>query len=214
MSRRSAIMMILSLGIGTFLVALPTWVTGSTPSVLGPLEHLDVTGSAAAPGVTAAGLAFLAAGIATGLVGRVGRWVVLGVVGIASLIVVGSSITVVRDPQGPLLSAAASRTGIAQLAEGPHLSVWPWVGIGLGAVSLLLTAWLVRSSGTWLATSRRHERGGTVAPEFLSSSDQGPSPREVESPETIGGAGPHEPPKPPADPTDLWDAQTRGDVDE
>lgn len=197
MSRRSAVLTILLLGGLVLLSAVPTWISGSTVSALGPQIDLDVPGTQAAPGVMAAGLALLASGVACGLVGRLGRWIVVLVVLLASVVVVGSVIGAVVNPRGPALAAAAEQTGVASLLTEPGVTGWPWAALVLGVAGAALSTGIGRGSKTWRVTSSRHERVQTRV--------QGNSAAAVDSAPDADSDQ--------ADLADLWDAQTRGDAD-
>lgn len=197
MSRRSAVLTILLLGGVVLLSAVPTWISGTTISALGPQIDLDVPGTQAAPGVMAAGLALLASGVACGLVGRLGRWIVVLVVVLASVVIVGSAIGAVVNPRGPALAAAAEETGVASLLTEPGVTVWPWVALVLGVAGVALSTGIGRGSKTWRITSSRHERVQT----------------RVQSSSTVAVEGSSNMDSDQADLADLWDAQTRGDAD-
>lgn len=73
MTRRRTVLATLVLGGLVLAVSAGTWITGTAQSGLGGPQSLTVAGNDAAPGVAAAALALLAAGVAAGLVGRAGR---------------------------------------------------------------------------------------------------------------------------------------------
>lgn len=201
MTRKSAVLATLLFGGVVLLSAIPVWVQASTVSALGPQLAVEVEGSRAAPGVLAAGLAVLAAGIAGGLVGRFGRWIVIAVLLLASGIVLGSGVAVVLNPRTSALAAAAEKTGVAQLTADPTLTVWPWVALAIGVVGLLLCLALVRTSANWATASKRHERDA-AATQAVTSADN----RDVSEGLAQQEAN-------PADFAEVWDAQTRGEQD-
>ena len=180
LSRRSGILLILVLGGLILLSSVPTWVSARATSALGANVDLAVTGGDAAAGVGAAGLAIAAAGIATGLVGRGGRWVIAIVLGLSGLVVCGSAWTVI------------DLTGVSEITGGADLSVMPWLALILGACGLGLAILIALRSGTWAASSRRHERGAA------SPAPSSPADALARDEDNV-------------DPSDLWDAQTRGE---
>ena len=192
LSRRSGILLILVLGGLILLSSVPTWVSARATSALGANVDLAVTGSDAAAGVGAAGLAIAAAGIATGLVGRGGRWVIAIVLGLSGLVVCGSAWTVIDNPTAPALAAAGRLTGVSEITGGADLSVMPWLALILGACGLGLAILIALRSGTWAASSRRHERGAA------SPAPSSPADALARDEDNV-------------DPSDLWDAQTRGE---
>ena len=192
LSRRAGILLILLLGALVLLSSVPTWVSAQATSALGGSVDLAVTGADAAAGVGAAGLAIVAAAIATGLVGRGGRWVIAIVLGLSSLVVCGSAWTVIQDPTSSAVSAAGRLTGVPEILGSADLTLMPWFALMLGVIGLYLAFLISVRSGAWAASSRRHERTGAV---------QAPSSAEENAPAR----------EEPLDHTDLWDAQTRGD---
>ncbi len=197
MTRKAAVFSTLLFGGLILLSALPIWVRGEAVSALGPRLAIDVAGSQAAPGVLGVGLAILAAGVAGGLVGRLGRWIVMAVILLGSGITVGSSMGVIIDPSRPTLAAAARETGVAQLSTDPTLTWWPWIALLLGAAGIVLCVALFRSPATWSKVSRRHERAEATEPNRSDAESGGSQKLEADS----------------VDLAEVWDAQTRGDQD-
>ncbi|MCU1431484.1 MAG: Trp biosynthesis-associated rane protein, partial [Actinotalea sp.] len=72
--RRASVLGALVLAGGVLLTTSGAWVRSTTTTPVDADVVLAVTGSAAAPGVTAGALVVVAAALALALVGRWGRW--------------------------------------------------------------------------------------------------------------------------------------------
>ncbi|MFI2752308.1 Trp biosynthesis-associated membrane protein [Cellulomonas sp. P22] len=184
---RVALLLALLAGL-TALGAVPVWLRTQGTSALEGQVPVDVTGTQAAPGVIAAAVVLLAAAAAVGLVGRIGRWVVVGVVAAAGGVVVWSTLDVVSAPEPAAEVVAAAVTGVGALAAPVTLTAWPWVVLAIGLVDLLAAGVVVRSSRRWPRPTRRHT---TVA--------------------AGAGAGAETALPGPDDDQAAWDALTRGD---
>lgn len=189
------------------LTALPGWVTatGASP-VVGEVD-LVVGGAAAAPGLVAAALVLLAAAGALGLVGRAGRWVVVGVVAGAGALVVASALSARSGAGASAERAAAETTGVSSLTDGPHVAAWPWVAAALGLLVVVAAVGLARASAAWSAPSDRHERatsgtpGATATTGAVPPAADAPRPARADEPGAAGGV----------DERSTWDALSRGD---
>lgn len=152
MTRQSAVLAALVVGLATAAVAAGTWVTGTAPGGLGQ-EALAVSGTTAAPAVVAGGLVTAAAGLALSLGGRGVRVVTAAVLAGAGLLVGWSAVAVLRDPVPAAQGAAREAVGTA-VAEDVATTWLPWLAVGLAAATLALA---VVALGRWQQTSRRHE---------------------------------------------------------
>ncbi|WP_444661919.1 Trp biosynthesis-associated membrane protein [Cellulomonas sp. CW35] len=181
---RAAVLLLLAAAL-TGLTALVPWLTVETVTVLGEPRTVTVAGSSAAPSLVAVTLVLLAAAGAAALVGRAGRWVVVGVVALAGALVVVDGVGVLRSPGSAAAPSVADELGVERVVEDVAVSAWPWVAVVVGVLVVLLAVWLARASASW-AVGRRHEGASTTVP--------------------AGGAAPA-----PLDERDQWDALTRGD---
>ncbi|WP_258726928.1 Trp biosynthesis-associated membrane protein [Cellulomonas sp. NS3] len=167
--------------------SVPVWLRATGSSAVRGEVDVPVTGTQAAPAVLAAAVALLAAAAAVGLVGRVGRWVVAGVVAAAGATVVVSALTVLGDPQGAARTVVAAVTGVGALAGPATPTPWPVVAVVVGVLDLLAAAVVVVSSRRWAAPTARY---GTAE---------------------ARGRGTAAPPPGPDDDRSAWDALSRGD---
>jgi hypothetical protein len=204
------------------LTALPAWIRAVGTSPVTGEVAVVVRGTVAAPGLVAAALVLLAAAGALGLVGRVGRWVVVAIVAAAGALVTASALGARSGSEAVATRAVAEATGVSSLTGSVQVAAWPWVAAGLGVLVLLAAVGLARASGRWPAPSDRHERQpGASAP--AGNPDPGTAPggpgrtgdagrtaaegtSGAPSPTARGAAVPE-----PADERGTWDALSRGD---
>ncbi|WP_265521072.1 Trp biosynthesis-associated membrane protein [Oerskovia flava] len=159
MTRARSVLLLLALGLAALGAAAPTWLTTSGASVLDPDVAVTLTGTDAAPGVAAGALVLAAAALALGLVGRVGRWVVLAVAAASGVVVGGSAVSFLLDPDGPARSAVAQVTGVTEATGPVEVTVFPVLAAALGAVVVLAVVAVALASRRWTQGSARHERG-------------------------------------------------------
>ena len=159
---RAAGLLLLLAGL-TALVAVPTWFTTTGTTALQGTVTVQAAGSQVAPAILAAAVAILAAVAAVGLVGRAGRWVVAAVVVACGVLVVGTTLGVLGDPEAAVIPVVAAETGVGKLAGPVTTSVWPWLAVAVGVLDVLAGEWLVVASRAWSGPSRRHENVADAA---------------------------------------------------
>ncbi|OLT55201.1 Trp biosynthesis-associated membrane protein [Cellulosimicrobium sp. CUA-896] len=191
-SRRTAVWLLLLLGGATLAVAAPTWATTTGATALDPVVDVAVSGTTAAPGVGAAALVVVASALALGLVGRVGRWVVLAVAALSGAVATAAALAVALDPAPSARSAVAEATGVTELTSPVSLTPAPWAAAVLGVLVVLAVVWVAAGSRTWVRASSRHERGAGAAAEPASTTTDGGAPDGI-------------------DDHDAWDALSRGE---
>lgn len=194
-SRRAAIWLLLLLGGATLAASAVTWSTTTGATALDPVVEVVVSGTAAAPGVGAAALVLVASALALGLVGRVGRWVVLAVAAASGVVTTAAALGVALDPEPSARSAVADATGVTELTAPVVLTPAPWVAAALGVLTVLAVVWIAVGSRGWQQASTRHERDGSPAPSAAAAGD-GAAPGAQDE-----GLTDH----------DAWDALSRGE---
>jgi len=155
LSRGRAVVLLLVLGVVAMGLSLLPWARATVPTVLGE-QTVTVAGSDAAPATTAAGLALLATGLALALGGR---WVIRLAAAAAAalgLVLGGSALQVLLDPEPRVLSAAGEASGVRQIAGSVSITPWPYLVLVLGALVLVAAVLVARVPVT--AASRRFER--------------------------------------------------------
>lgn len=158
------------------LTALPVWVTAAGTSPLADEVTVSIRGTAAAPGLVAAALVLLAAAAAVGLVGRVGRWVVVVVVVAAGGLVVGSGLGGRSGADATAKRAAADATGVSSLTGPPQVAVWPLAAVAVGVLIVAVAVGLARASGRWAAPTSRHDRPGAGSVDSVDTPAVGAAP--------------------------------------
>jgi hypothetical protein len=180
--RRRAILVVLALALAAPASGVPVWMRTSGSTALQGIVPVQVTGTQAAPAVPAAALVLLAAGIAIGLAGRLGRWVVVGAVVLSGLLQAAAAAAALADPAPTARTVVAAETGVELLASPVRLTPWPWIALVVGVLVVLAGVWLGVTSRRWARPSDRHD----VAPGGTSTTP------------------------PPDDDQAAWDALTRG----
>jgi hypothetical protein len=170
-SRGRAVATLLLLGGAVFAVTAPVWLRTSVATALEPEVLVEVTGTTAAPAVTAAAFVTLACALASTLAGRVARRVALAVAVLAGLTVVGGTAGVLLDVEGPAVAGAADAAGVTALVAPVTVTVWPWAALVVGAGVVVVGVLALIGSGAWPAPGGRHERAGAQEREVPSEPD-------------------------------------------
>jgi hypothetical protein len=155
--RRRAILVVMALALAALLSGVPVWMRTSGSTALQGVVPVQVTGTQAAPAVPAAALVLLAAGIAIGLAGRLGRWVVVGAVVLSGLLQAASAAAALADPSPAARTVVAAETGVELLASPVRLTAWPWIALVVGVLVVLAGVWLGVTSRRWARPSDRHD---------------------------------------------------------
>ncbi|GAA3221456.1 Trp biosynthesis-associated membrane protein [Oerskovia jenensis] len=219
LARRSSILLLLLLGGGALAAAAPTWLRTSGATPLDPDVLVQVAGTTAAPGVGAGALVVVASALALGLVGRIGRWLVLLVTAASGVVVAASAAAVLRDPTQAARTAVAEATGVTDMTSDIVLTPWSYVACAVGVLVVLVALWAAVSSPSWVRVSTRHE---IVRPEAApSAAPHGGSakvPAEATSPATgtstatvAGTDAGVDPGDEGPDEQETWDSLTRGE---
>ncbi|MFE4463944.1 Trp biosynthesis-associated membrane protein [Oerskovia sp. NPDC056781] len=223
LARRSAILLLLVLGGGALAAAAPTWLRTSGATPLDPDVLVQVTGTSAAPGVGAGALVVVASALALGLVGRIGRWLVLLVSAASGVVVAASAAAILRDPTQAARTAVAEATGVTDMTSGIVLTPWPYVACAVGVLVVLVALWAAVSSPSWGRVSARHEivrteaspSSGTGRADGTRSGATGATGRADASPtapaDATAGDAVAAPEGEEPDEQETWDSLTRGE---
>ncbi len=211
--RGSAVLLLLVLAGLAALVALPSWVEATARGPVSGDVQVTVSGTSAAPGVVGAAAVIAAAALAAALVGRVGRWLVVVAVAAAGVLVAGSATSAVTDAAAIARRAAGTQTGVGALVGEARPSLWPYVAMGVGALTVLGAVQLARASARWAPTSRRHDRPGVAAsaPGTGAGTAAGTGTGTSSPAATTAASGRAPAPEPEDVDRHAWDALTRGD---
>jgi hypothetical protein len=161
-ARRLKLWLVLT-GVVLGALTLLAWTQSWVAVELGGGQHLTVAGQAAAPALSALGLAGLALAAALSIAGRVLR-VILGVVqaGMGVLVIVTAASTLAR----PVAASAATVTeatgvsgaeSVAALVMSVAVTSWPWIAVVVGAASTVVGLAVVLTSSRWPGPARKYE---------------------------------------------------------
>ena len=119
-----------------FGTTLLTWVDARITGAFGE-QSLAVSGSKAAPAVSALALVALAAPLAGRIAPRLLRYVVYGVAAAAGVGIVLSVIAVTSNPAAAVVTETSRLTGTISPAGEYALSPWPWVSAACGVLIIV-----------------------------------------------------------------------------
>ena len=140
------------------------WLRSSGATALAERVDVAVTGTTAAPGVSAAALVVVAAALALGLVGRVGRWFALATAVVAGLVVGGSALAVILSPSAAARTAVAEATGVVAPPAAVDVTAVPYGTVALALAILGVAVWAAVAPVEWTRQPRRFETGQATAP--------------------------------------------------
>jgi len=157
-------------------------------------QVLDVTGSTAAPGLTALALAGLALAGALTIAGVVIRFILGLLEALLGVSVILSAALALADPIGASAAAVTAATGIAgadstrSAVSSAALTFWPFLALAAGLLMFLVGLAVCVTARRWPGPTTRYE-STRLEPVTDSSTSQGR----------------------PRDAVDDWDGLTRGD---
>lgn len=158
-SRGTAAVVVAALGALVLVSALPTWVTGTTPTATGDLA-VRVSGTAASPTTASIGLVIVAAGLLLGLAGRGMRIFALLAVIAGGAVAAGAVIIMLQQPEIVARAAAAEITSVRAINLPVGVTLWPYVSVVVLALAVAVAVWLITHLGTWASVGRRYETAG------------------------------------------------------
>jgi uncharacterized membrane protein (TIGR02234 family) len=188
-ARKSTLVLLVAvLALAVFGTTTQTWMTVTLdPNQVGQAgaaqSTLEVQGSKAATAVTALALVALAGGLAAAIAGRIARWIIIGIIVLASAGIVAAAATVLADPLAAAQGAIAAATGVTGSQAQVAVTAFPVLAVVAGCL-LALSALLIIPAGRHWKTRTKYDvpaAGSTAA--------------------TSG----------PVDEIDSWDRLSRGD---
>ena len=165
LTSKLAVVLLSLLGSGTLLASGGrVWVTGTVDDAVLGASRLSGTGSDVASGVVALALVGAAAALASATGGAVVRRLTLGVLGLAGLaeVVIAARVGLApQDPLGAIAAKAAGRTG--EIETHATATAWPWICVVAGGLLLLaaLAGWA--GAARWRGLGARYEAPTTSA---------------------------------------------------
>jgi uncharacterized membrane protein (TIGR02234 family) len=182
------VLLVAVLALAVFGTTTQTWMTVTLdPNQVGQAgaaqTALEVQGSKAATAVTALALVALAGGLAAAIAGRIARWIITGIILLASAGIVAAAATVLADPLAAAQGSIAAATGISGSQAEVAVTAFPVLAVVAGCL-LALAALLIIPAGRHWKTRTKYD-----APAAGSAA-------------ATGG---------PVDEIDSWDRLSRGD---
>lgn len=166
--RGQVVLAVLVLGVLLLATAAASWAHGEVATVLGAQE-VSVSGSSAAPGVSAAALVVGAAALAAAIGRRVGA-VLAGIALIGAAVLVGVSVAgFLADPAAPLEAAAGQVSGVPELTGEATTTLWPYVTLVVALAVAAAGVVTLVAGGRWQSAGRRFERPAAAAPRSAAS---------------------------------------------
>ncbi|WP_418906874.1 Trp biosynthesis-associated membrane protein [Glutamicibacter endophyticus] len=156
-TRRNATLLgLLGALLGMF-TATRTWVSVTVQSSTVQVPQIAVTGSEAAPSVTALCVVVLAGSLALLIAGKLVRWVILAISALAGLGVIIAGAGALADPVGAASGRVGEATGLSTVTADYQLSAIPALAIVAGALILLYCV-LALLAGSRSTASKRFNR--------------------------------------------------------
>ena len=136
MTKSRGVLLVLVLAGALWAISLASWQAGVVGDTLGPAGVADVTedsGSQASPIATSCVAIIAVTGLLSAMLGKIGRFVVLGFAGLAA---VGYGITALQS------------------VTSPGATAWPIVGLCAAAIALIVIAYVAFASADWTNSNR------------------------------------------------------------
>ncbi|WP_066463095.1 Trp biosynthesis-associated membrane protein [Sanguibacter suarezii] len=226
--RRQIVLPLVVLGGAAVATAAPTWLTTIASTVLDEQVTVTVTGTTAAPGVSAAALVVVAAALALGLVGRVARWIALAVVALGGVVIAGSALNIIREPEAAARTGVAEATGVIGVVGDVSVSVAPYLTLLCGVAIMAVVVRSIVAPINWGSRTTKYdtpatgagagagagagETGGAGAGPRTTGAQSAPRPAgdsaDGHTP-AVAGTAPDD--EPALDERDAWDALTQGE---
>lgn len=173
--RRQIVLPLVVLGGLAVATAAPTWLTTVASTVLDNEVTVTVTGTTAAPGVSAAALVVIAAGLALGLVGRIARWFSLLVVMLGGVVIAGSALNIIRAPEAAARSGVAEATGVVGVVGDVSVSVAPYLALLCGIAIIAVGVRAIVAPVQWGSRTTKYDTPATAAPTAGTTSPTAPA---------------------------------------
>lgn len=178
MTKSRGVLIVLVIAAALWAISLTSWQAGVAADTLGPSGVANVTddsGSQASPIATSCVAIIAVTGLLSAMLGKIGRFIVLGLAGIAA---VGYGVTALQS-----LSA-------------PGATSWPIVALFAAAIALVVIAYVAFASARWTSTNRYARSAEADGDEFdsaatwdaLSRGDDLDGSAQPESDDLDGGA--------------------------
>lgn len=162
LSRRSVVLAALIGAAALMLSTTMTWVTAQGLGDTSAVPEVSVSGSQAADTVAAMGLVGLAGAVALTIAGRTGRWIIAGLLLIASAMALYTSVGALIDPASAAETVVGESTGTTTTAQTYQLGFGAWIASAGALLMLAASAVLLSVSHRWpdRKASKKYSRAG------------------------------------------------------
>jgi uncharacterized membrane protein (TIGR02234 family) len=153
-ARKSTLVLLVAvLALAIFGTTTQTWMTVTLdPNQVGQAgaqSALEVQGSKAATAVTALALVALAGGLAAAIAGRIARWIITGIIVLASAGIVAAAATVLADPLAAAQGAIAAATGVTGSQAQVVVTAFPVLAVVAGCLLALSAVLIIPAGRHW-----------------------------------------------------------------
>ncbi|MGX1161409.1 putative membrane protein (TIGR02234 family) [Arthrobacter sp. SLBN-100] len=155
LARKSTLVLLVAvLALAVFGTTTQTWMTVTLdPNQVGQggaaQSSLEVQGSKAATAVTASALVALAGGLAAAIAGRIARWIITGIIVLASAGIVAAAATVLADPLAAAQGAIAAATGVTGSQAQVAVTAFPVLAVVAGCLLAVAALLIIPASRHW-----------------------------------------------------------------
>ncbi|MGO3679779.1 Trp biosynthesis-associated membrane protein [Brevibacterium aurantiacum] len=170
MTKSRGVLLVLILAGALWAISLASWQAGVAGDTLGPAGVADVTeyaSSQASPVATACVAIIAVTGLLSAMLGKIGRFVVLGFAGLAA---VGYGMTALQS------------------VSAPGATAWPIVGLCAAAIALIVIVYVAFSSASWTNSNRYARTAEAGGEEFDSAATWDALSRGDDPDSAAGGA--------------------------
>lgn len=150
MTKSRGVLLVLILAGALWAISLASWQAGVAGDTLGPAGVADITedaSSQASPVATACVAIIAVTGLLSAMLGKIGRFVVLGFAAVAAI---GYGMTALQS------------------VSSPGATAWPIVALCAAAIALIVIVYVAFASATW-ANSNRYARTAEAGGEEFDS---------------------------------------------
>ena len=170
MTKSRGVLLVLILAGALWAISLASWQAGVTGDSLGPAGVADVTedaSSQASPVATACVAIIAVTGLLSAMLGKIGRFVVLG---FAALAAIGYGMTALQS------------------VSSPGATAWPIVALFAAAIALIVIVYIAFASARWANSNRYARTAEADGEEFDSAATWDALSRGDDPDPTAGGA--------------------------
>jgi uncharacterized membrane protein (TIGR02234 family) len=150
------------LAFAVFGTTTQTWIEVQLDPATASNSSLQVPGNKAATAVTALALVALAGALAASIAGRVARWIIAVIIGLAAIGTLLAAVTVLGDPLGAAQGTIAGATGVSGGQAEVSTTVFPVLAVAAAILLAGCAVWLPLAGRHW-KTRTKYDAAGRAA---------------------------------------------------